>query len=327
MTDARLNIGVIGLGVMGQRMLARLAEHPRLRVTHVWDADAQALARTLASDPTLQTAASAEALIGAPGLASLYIATPPGPHMALSNRAFDAGLAVFCEKPLTTDMDAARATIARIEREGLRAAVNFSLASSPGLAAFEAAWRERPRGPIGVPQSMHIEVSFAAWPRPWQAAAGAWLSERVEGGFTREVLSHFVFVLQRVLGPATVSTTQVSYPPDVRSAETALRAELTAGGRPITITAQVGGEPADYNCTTLRGSAGELELRDWFGLRRRSTGGAWESLGDAAELRLRGQADQLTQWVALIEGRAHTLPDYAEALAVQTLIERLLTSV
>ena len=319
-----LHIGVIGLGVMGQRMLARLDDHPRLRATHVWDADPQAVARTLATWPHLKSTANAEALITVPGLVSLYIATPPAPHMALSNRAFDAGLAVFCEKPLTVDVASARRTIARIEHEGQRAAVNFSLASSPGLAAMQAAWREGPAGLLGEPQAAHIEVAFAAWPRPWQAAAGAWLSERAEGGFTREVLSHFVFVLQRVLGPAAVRSSSPVYPPDGRSAETGLSAQLEAGGMPVSIDARVGGDVADFNRMTLRGSAGEIELRDWFGVCRRRTGDAWDSLGDPAELRTRGQVDQLTQWVALIEGGPHVLPGFAEALAVQETIEALL---
>ena len=244
--------------------------------------------------------------------------------MGLSNLAFDAGLAVFCEKPLTTDAPAARLAIARIEREAQRAAVNFSLASSAGLAAFQSAWHERPGGWLGEPHAMHIELSFAAWPRPWQAGAGAWLSERAEGGFTREVLSHFVFVLQRILGQADVVSSNPIYPSDGRSAETALRAQLQAGGIPISVEAHVGGAPDDFNRMTLRGSGGELELRDWFGLSRRRTGGAWESLGDAADFRARGQVDQLTQWVALIEGRPHGLPGFAEALAVQETIEGLL---
>ena len=319
-----LPVGVIGLGVMGQRMLARLAGHARLRATQVWDADPQAVARALAAWPQLQAAASAEALIATPGLRSLYIATPPAAHMALSNRAFDAGLAVFCEKPLTVDFDAARATIARIDHEGLRAAVNFSLASSPGLAALQAAWREGPQGWLGTPQGVEIALAFAAWPRPWQAAAGAWLAERAEGGFTREVLSHFVFVLQRVLGPATVLASRPVYPPDGRGAEQALEARLEAGGLPIRVDARVGGALDDFNRLTLRGSAGELELRDWFGVGRRRHGADWESLGDAAALRARGQDEQLTQWVALIEGRANGLPGFAEALAVQQTIEALL---
>ena len=92
--NALLNVGIIGLGVMGQRMLARLANHSRLRATQVWDADPRTVARTMAVYPQLKPAPSAEALIATSGLASLYIATPPAPHIALSNRAFDAKLAV-----------------------------------------------------------------------------------------------------------------------------------------------------------------------------------------------------------------------------------------
>ncbi len=323
----QLNVGLIGLGVMGQRMLARLAQHPRLRATRVWDADPAALARTLAAYPGLQPANNAEALITAPGLHTLYIATPPAPHMALSNRAFDAGLAVFCEKPLTVDFDAARRTIARIDTEGQRAAVNFSLASSPGLAALQAA----AQGGIGTPQAVQIELAFAAWPRPWQAAAGAWLAERAEGGFTREVLSHFIFVLQRVLGTAQVLQSAPDYPADGRHAERGLSARLQAGGVPVQVQAAVTGAVAgavdDFNRFLLQGSTGAVELRDWFGLQRRQADGPWQTEGDPAALRLRGQADQLDQWVALIEGRAHSLPGFAEALAVQETIETLLAGV
>jgi len=319
-----LNVGIIGLGVMGQRMLARLANHSRLRATHIWDADPQAVARTIAAYPRLKPAASAEALIAISGLDSLYIATPPAPHMVLSNRAFDAKLAVFCEKPLTVDFASARQTIARIEREGQRAAVNFSLASSPGLAAFQAEWKERPAGLLGEPQEVDIELAFATWPRPWQVTAGAWLSERVEGGFTREVLSHFVFVLQRVLGPAVIRSSTPIYPADGRSAESAISAQLEASGLPIAVKARVGADVDDFNRMTLRGGTGEIELRDWFGVYSRRQGASWDSLGDPAELRTRGQIDQLTQWVALIEGRQHSLPGFAEALAVQVTIEALL---
>jgi predicted dehydrogenase len=323
--DERLNVAIIGLGVMGQRMLARLAQHGRLHATHVWDADPAVVARTLEAYPGLVAAADAQGLIASPGLASLYIATPPGPHMALSNRAFDAGLAVFCEKPLTVDFDAARQTIARIAHEGHRAAVNFSLASSPGLAALQAAWAERwSGGLLGLPQAVSIELAFKAWPRPWQAAAGAWLTERREGGFTREVLSHFVFVLQRVLGRATVRASAPTYPADRRGAETGLSAQLEAAGLPVSVQAGIGGDQDDVNRMTLRGSDGEIELREWFGVGRRRHGQTWTNLGEPAELRARGQAEQLNQWVALIEGRPHGLPDFAEALAVQETIEALL---
>lgn len=321
-----LHVGVIGLGVMGQRMLARLAVHPRLRALRVWDADPAALARTLAAYPQLAAAASAEALIATPGLHTLYIATPPGPHMALAHAAFDAGLAVLCEKPLTVDFAAARTTIARIERGRLRAGVNFSLASSPGLGALQAAFGAgagAAAGP-GPLQSVQIELAFSAWPRPWQAAAGAWLAERAEGGFSREVLSHFVFVLQRVLGNAQVLSARPDYPADGRGAERALQARLLAGGVPVAVDARVGGDAEDHNRMVWQGRDGALALHAWFGLQQRRGDGPWQALGDPAALRQQGQADQLDQWAALVDGRPHTLPSFAEALAVQETIEALL---
>ncbi len=320
-----LNIGIVGLGVMGQRMLDRIEAHPRLRAAVVWDADAGALQRTLAARPALRGAVSAAALIATPGLHGLYIATPPAAHLALSEAAFDAGLAVLCEKPLTVDFEAARRSIERIEREGLRAAVNFSLASSTGLQALQQACGGGAQG-LGRLQQVDIELGFAAWPRPWQAAAGPWLAQRAEGGFVREVLSHFVFVLQRVLGPASVLASKVDYPADGVGAETALQARLSAGGVPVQVQGRVDARlaQADHNRMHWQGSEGAIELREWFALSRRRAGGDWVAQGDAAALRAAGQAAQLEQWVALIEGRAHGLPGYAEALAVQQTIEALL---
>jgi len=173
---------------------------------------------------------------------------------------------------------------------------------------------------------VEIELAFAEWPRPWQAAAGAWLAQRAEGGFAREVLSHFIFVLQRVLGPASVSAARVDYPANGRSAETALRARLQVGGVAVQIEGRVDGKlaTADHNRMRWRGSKGELELRDWFGLVRRVDGADDTPLGDASALRAKGQGDQLDQRVRLIEGRSHGLPGFDEALAVQQTIEHIL---
>lgn len=319
-----LNIGVIGLGVMGQRMLARLATHARLRAVVACDANPQAVAQVRSDHPNLAIAADAQAVIARHGLHGIYIATPPAPHMVLSNLAFDAGLSVLCEKPLTVDAAEAQRSIDRIAREGQRAAVNFSLASSVGLAALVKAWRARQAGVLGMPQQGRIELAFAAWPRPWQAAAGAWLGQRLEGGFTREVLSHFIFVLQRVMGPAYVRASTPAYPDDGLGAERALHARLEAAGVPVTVQAIVGGAAADFNRFILQGSTGEIELHDWFGARQRLHGEEWQSLGDPAELRAIGQAAQMDQWVAMIEGQPHSLPSYGEAWAVQQTIEALL---
>jgi predicted dehydrogenase len=314
-------IGVISLGVMGQRMLARLAEHPRARALVAWDPNPAAVAEVRQRYPGLRIAGSAAEVIGTPALDCIYIASPPASHLAYAHQGFDAGLAVFCEKPLTVDFAAGRKAIVRIEAESRRAAVNFSLASSPGLAAMQAAVRD---GSIGELRQVEIALAFDQWPRTWQSAAGRWLAERAEGGFSREVLSHFVFVLQRALGQATVEEARPDYPADGVSSERALKARLKAGGVPVTIDAQVGGSHPDFNRMTLVGSAGAIEIHDWFGLRRRRNDDDWIAEGTAQSNRQIGQAVQLDQLAAMVDGRAHTLPGFAEALAVQETIEAIL---
>src|SRR6476620_6659581 len=114
----KIGIGLVGLGVMGNRMLARLAEHSRLEAAAMWDPNPEAVRDAAARYPTVAPAESADAMIGRPGIRCLYIASPPQAHLEHANAAFDAGLAVLCEKPLTVDFAAGRRTIERIDREG-----------------------------------------------------------------------------------------------------------------------------------------------------------------------------------------------------------------
>jgi len=320
------HLGIIGLGVMGQRTLARLETHPELRPVIAWDPNRDACALMQARYPRLLIAASAEALFATPGLHCLYIATPPGQHLELSGRAFDAGLAVVCEKPLSTDLEGAQALVRRIEAEGLRAGVNFVLAGSPGLALLQRHFGAAARAPLGALRDVEVELAFISWPRPWQTAAGPWLARRTEGGFTREVLSHFIFVLQRVLGPAKLVARRIVYPDDGMSAETLLRAELRCGDVPVRISGRVAPDveagAVEHNRMVWRASGGEIEARSWLrDVELRHDGQAPQRIDTSAEDIM---LDQQQQWVAMIDGKSHSLPDFAEALAVQRTIESLL---
>jgi predicted dehydrogenase len=303
-----ITIGVLGLGVQGRRMLARLAEQDAVRAVAAWDP------RPETGDAGgVRICASAEEVVRSPEVDCVYIASPPALHMPQANLAFDAGKAVFCEKPLAVSHAEARATIERIGREGRRAAVNFSLAASAGLAAMLAALRE---GALGELRAVEIEVRFRQWPRPWQSAAGAWLGERAEGGFTREVLSHFVFALQRALGQATVERSVVDWPRDGKGSELGVTAQLRAGGVPVKVEGHVAGDAADFNRFALVGSRSTIEFTDWFATRVGS------AQPDASARP--GYLRQLDELAAFIEGRPHVLPDFAEALAVQDTIEAML---
>jgi predicted dehydrogenase len=314
-------IGVVGLGIMGNRMLDRLAQHPDLEAVAGWDPSADAAARARSAHPSLAIEASAESLCRRPDVACIYVASPPASHVAHAFAAFEAGKAVFLEKPLATDLAEARRIVERAERESRPAAVNFSLAHAPGLLALEDAIRS---GRFGRPVSASVEVAFAAWPRPWQMGAASWLARRAEGGFTREVVSHFVFALQRALGTPEVIESRPTYPAG-DGAETALDARLAFGRIPATISGRVGGTAvADRNLTTVEFERGAVRLVDWMAFETRD-GAAWRPSGETPEaLRQRAQVGQLDALSEMLSGRAHRLPTLAEGLAVQTCVEAML---
>jgi len=318
-------IGIIGLGIMGQRMLASLGHHPGFTVVAAWDAAEASLAALRRDHPAIAVAASAEALAARGDLAALYIASPPVSHPAYVNLAWDHGKAVFCEKPLAVSLVDSDSLVRRQAAEGLRAAINFPFASAPAALALKEA---ATGGALGTIERIDIEVAFAAWPRPWQQA-GAWLAERVEGGFVREVVSHFVFLTQRLAGPLAIRHARATYPADGRSAETAVVASLAAGAVPVSISGTVGTtDAADSNSLTVTGSRDAFRLHDWTGLQRRD-GAGWREvdLGPGPPLRQRSATTQLDQLARLIEGHPHALPTLAEGLTVQRCVEALLAGV
>jgi len=314
-------VGVIGLGIMGNRMLDRLAQHPDLQATAGWDPSAEARERTKKAHPTLDLDASAEALCRRGDIACVYIASPPSSHIAHSFAAFDAGKPVFVEKPLATDLKEAEAIVERATREKRLAAINFSLAHAPGLIALEDTVQS---GCFGNPVTASVEVQFAAWPRPWQTGAASWLSKSAEGGFTREVISHFVFALQRVLGTPEIVETRPTYPAG-DGAETALDARVIFGSVHAAISGRVGGTTvADRNVTTVEFEHGGVRLVDWMNVEIRE-GNNWRPPGNSSEeLRQRAQVGQLDALAAMLAGRAHRLPTLAEGLTVQRCVEGLL---
>jgi predicted dehydrogenase len=196
------------------------------------------------------------------------------------------------------------------------------MASSPAVAQLSA-WRVG----IGAPGALSISADFATWPRGWQQAAASWLAKREDGGFTREVLSHFLFLTRRQLGPLTLTSAQATYPAG-DGAETAIRAEMTAGGVPVTVTGSVGRTTADEtNEWRLSCQGGAIRLRNWSIAEKQAEDGAWATAPDALPnekmrpLVLQGQLDKLA---ALTHGEATNLATLREALEVQEVVEAIL---
>lgn len=312
-----IRLGIVGFGIMGERLVRAALEHAPDYVVPagVWDPSPQALARLAGVPGGPPMLPSAEAVIAA--CDCLYVATPPAAHLPWAKAALAAGRAVFLEKPLATDLPSARVFVAAAD--GARAAVNFPMASSPAVAQL-AAWQ------AGMtPASLAIEVAFATWPRGWQQDAAGWLARRAEGGFTREVVSHFLFLTQRMLGPLELLEAAVTYPEGDDAAETAITATLRAGSVPVTLRGGVGTTAQDdHNSWTLNGA---IRLRDWSFAERLQDDGAWaQAPGALPNERMRPLVlrDQLRAVAAMTRGEEHRLATLREALAVQEMVEGML---
>lgn len=189
-----IRLAVVGLGAMGTRMLTAARQHPGYTVV----AGVDVAPRTL-DVPVLPALDDVLSEVDA-----VYVSTPPASHAELVLKAFQAGKAVFCEKPLAVDLAEARAMAAAAQ--GRPNAVNFALSDMAATIEIE---RRLPE--LGALRGVEIRLQFPRWPRAFQAEA-AWLSRSEQGGFVREVLSHFVYLTDRVLGPLTVESVSADFP-------------------------------------------------------------------------------------------------------------------
>jgi predicted dehydrogenase len=321
MPNASLSIGIIGAGIMGERMLrAILDQSPELvRVAGIWDPSTEALARLKAALPAVAQLPDAAALIAASDC--VYIASPPSSHLGHARAALASGKAVFCEKPLAVDVADARAFVAEA---GARGAVNFPFASSLAVAALQG-WIVQ--GAVGKVSRVSIETDFATWPRPWQADAAGWLDRPAQGGFTREVASHFLFLTRRLVGPLHGLSASAAFP-EAGKSERRIEARLFAGDVPVELRGGVGTTAKDdHNIWLLEGDEGAVRLCDWSIAERRLPDGRWERAPDALpqeKARPIALRRQLEGVVRLARGEPHHLATLPEALEVQEIVEGIL---
>ncbi len=313
-----MRLGIIGGGIMGERLLRAAQGHPDVQVAGLWDPSADATGRLVQALPGLAVLRSAEAVVAASEC--VYVASPPATHLAHARAALAAGRALFCEKPLATDVADAERFVR--EAAGARAAVNFPFASAAPVARIGQWLRD---GALGTVREATIEVGFATWPRGWQHAAASWLDGRAEGGFTREVVSHFLFLARRLLGPLTLLDAQAGFPEAGRSERT-LRATLRAGDVPLALTGSVGATAHDdTNAFVLHGTESAVRLRDWATAERLHDG-AWVGDPDAlphAQARPLVLQRQLAAVARMTRGEAHPLATLAEAFEVQGVVEAM----
>ena len=314
-----IRTAIIGLGIMGRRMLEHLEKHPHYTVTAIWDPDKGACDAALTLAPDARLVPSADAAIQAADL--VYLACPPIPRKTYALAAAASGKAIFLEKPLGVDVAESRDMVERLKAFDVPVAVNFTQAAGAALADIGSAVKA---GDLGDLVGADIILTYAQWPRGWQQTAD-WLRFRSEGGMTREVISHFLFFSERILGPLTLVWSQPDYPLDQDLCETHIAARLTsAQGQIVTVMGSVGGAQPDRQELTIKGAKASRRVSDFY-RDAQSTGGDFTALHkDDADPRAVSLKAQLDDLALLCAGKPNRLATLDEALRVQVLVEAIL---
>jgi myo-inositol 2-dehydrogenase/D-chiro-inositol 1-dehydrogenase len=186
-----LRLGLIGLGRIGAfhaRTLADLAAVDSLVVTDAVPAVTKEVAERVGADP-----ADSVADLLAAGVDGVLIAAATDTHPELVLAAVDAGLPVFCEKPLARAVDDAVAVARRVQASGVPVQVGYPRRFDPAFLAARAAVESGELGELHTVRSTTLDPA----PPPAAYLAGS-------GGIFRDCAVHDFDAVRWVSGREVV---------------------------------------------------------------------------------------------------------------------------
>ena len=144
--DVTVRVGVLGTGFIARyhAMQLGLADEPN-EIVAVHDVD-DARAREFAAEHGATVHDDVASVVA--GCDAVFVCTWTSAHLDAVRAVVDAGLPVFCEKPLSTDLSSARTLVEVVERARVPNMVGLVLRSSPALLALRELVRRPESGPV-----------------------------------------------------------------------------------------------------------------------------------------------------------------------------------
>ena len=223
----RSRIGFLGTGWIGRHRMAPMLETGLVEAVGIADPASTMTSEALKLAPDAQVVDGLDGLL-ALGLDGVVIATPSALHAEQSIRALDAGVAVFCQKPLGRDAAEATQVVEAARRADRLLSVDFSYRHTAGMQAIAPLVRD---GALGQVFAVDLTFHNAYGPdKPWfydRAQSG--------GGCVMDLGVHLVDLALWVLGFPAV--------------DGAVAAQLLAGGQPLSRSSN---EVEDYATAQFR---------------------------------------------------------------------------
>jgi myo-inositol 2-dehydrogenase/D-chiro-inositol 1-dehydrogenase len=183
-----VNFALFGAGRIGVMHAANIAAHPRARLTHVYDVNADA-AESVAAKYHATVSLSVEHALKDKTVDAVLIASSTNTHVDLITAAAKAGKAILCEKPIDLDIRRVERCRKAIAGTGVPVQIGFNRRYDPSHRAVREAVKA---GEIGALELLVITS------RDPGLAPMAYL--KVSGGIFRDMTIHDFDLARFILG-------------------------------------------------------------------------------------------------------------------------------
>ncbi|HEY1952203.1 MAG TPA: Gfo/Idh/MocA family oxidoreductase [Gemmatimonadaceae bacterium] len=126
-----LRVGILGAGQMARHHARAIARLGSAKLSAAVDPDSSALAEMSSIGGDIATFASLDELIRSKKVDVLHICTPPQTHEELAERALEAGLHIYVEKPFVETSAAAKRLAALADSKSLKICAGHQLLYEP----------------------------------------------------------------------------------------------------------------------------------------------------------------------------------------------------
>ncbi|WP_251550242.1 Gfo/Idh/MocA family protein [Neobacillus muris] len=314
----KIGVGVIGAGGVGEKVMEVFSQHPDAEIIGICDTNKKVLSKYFSSKINLYL--DYRDLMDHENVDLVYIAVPPKFHYPVTIEALQKNKHVLCEKPLAHSLEEAEKMLMTAQKKGVIHAMNFPTFYRNAYKIMEEIVLSNRLGDI---QRIQVRSHFPAWPRDWQQ--NNWINTRDQGGFIREIMPHYIQIIQHLFGPIQPLQSLVNYPEAAAESETGLMAAGSLkNGTPVVFDGLTGTGEKEIMEFTIYGTTGVVMLKDWNQVYFGEKNQGLIRLDDAAPINhLLDLVDHVLQ---AIKGNDAKLITFKEGAAIQQVLEELICS-
>jgi predicted dehydrogenase len=313
-----LNVGIIGLGAIGQRLLNTFHTHEKANVLAICDTNEQLLTAMKEKLEGVISYIDYKEMLENESIDLVYIAVPPKFHHQIALDVIKKRKHLLCEKPLANSLEEAEEMYQAAKASQRIHGINFPMVYTNVFSQMKQFIKS---GQLGELNRVEVHMKFTEWPRSWQK--NNWISSREQGGFIREVAPHYIHMIYDIFGELSNVHSFVDYPVQQELCEKGfiVRMELE-DQTPVLINGLSGIGQKEHLSFKIYGSKGTVDLVNWSEL--------FVSKGDQAPTRIpleRGnELDIVEEFIHGINNQEAQIVSFQEGLEVQRVLEKIIRS-